>query len=51
MLDEVLVYPDHKTVIPLAPEPIVKGDGATKNDCERTLAQLVVKTSDCQSDN
>jgi hypothetical protein len=33
MLGAVLVHPDHKVVIPLAPEPIVKGDGSTKNDC------------------
>jgi len=33
MLGAVLVHPEHREVIPLAPEPIVKGDGATKNDC------------------
>ncbi|MBY0544728.1 MAG: hypothetical protein K2Q14_04180 [Gammaproteobacteria bacterium] len=28
MLGAVLVYPEHRVVIPLAPEPIVKGDDA-----------------------
>jgi hypothetical protein len=35
LLGAVLVHPDRREVIPLAPEPIVKGDGDTKNDCER----------------
>jgi hypothetical protein len=39
MLGAVLVHPDHREVIPLAPEPIVKGDGDTKNDCERNAAK------------
>ncbi len=30
-----LVHPDQKVVFPLAPEPILKEDGAKKNDCER----------------
>jgi Transposase DDE domain len=34
MLGAVLVHPDEKTVIPLAPEPISKPDGDNKNDCE-----------------
>lgn len=34
-----LVHPDKKTVIPFAPEPIVKGDGDTKNDCERNASK------------
>ena len=28
-----------KAVIPLAPEPIIKQDGAAKNDCERNAAK------------
>ena len=32
MLGVVLVHPEHREVIPLAPEPIVKGDGY-KNLC------------------
>jgi hypothetical protein len=42
MLGAVLVHPDHREVIPLAPEPIVKGDGATKNDCERNAAKRLL---------
>ena len=39
MLGAVLVHPDFREVIPLAPEPIIKQDGATKNDCERNAAK------------
>jgi hypothetical protein len=42
MLGAVLVHPDKREVIPLAPEPIVKGDGATKNDCERNAAKRLL---------
>ena len=42
MLGAVLVHPDHREVIPLAPEPIVKGDGDTKNDCERNAAKRLL---------
>lgn len=42
MLGAVLIHPDHKEVIPLAPEPIVKGDGDTKNDCERNAAKRLL---------
>jgi hypothetical protein len=34
-----IVHPDFREVIPLAPEAIVKQDGTTKNDCERTAAK------------
>ena len=34
-----IVHPDSPVVIPLAPEPIIKQDGATKNDCERNAAK------------
>jgi len=34
-----IVHPDFRQVIPLAPEAIVKQDGATKNDCERNAAK------------
>lgn len=43
MLGMVLVHPDERVVIPFAPEPIVKGDGATKNDCERNAAKRMLK--------
>ena len=39
VLRAVLVHPEHKVVIPFASEPIVKGDGATKNDCERNASK------------
>lgn len=35
MLGAVLAHPDKRQVIPLCPEPILKQDGTTKNDCER----------------
>jgi len=34
-----IVHPDHKAVIPLAGEPIIKQDGNNKNDCERNAAK------------
>jgi hypothetical protein len=34
MLGAVIVHPDRREVIPLCPEPIVKQDGQSKNDCE-----------------
>ena len=43
MLGAVLVHPDHKQVIPLAPEPIVKQDGDNKNDCERNAAKRLLQ--------
>jgi hypothetical protein len=39
MLGAAIVHPDHKEVIPLAPEPIIKQDGETKNDCERNASK------------
>jgi hypothetical protein len=42
MLGAVLVHPDLKQVIPLAPEPIVKQDGDCKNDCERNAAKRLL---------
>jgi len=43
MLGAVLVHPDHKAVFPLAPEPILKQEGAKKNDCERNAAQRLLE--------
>ena len=43
MLGAVVVHPDEKVVIPLAPEPIVKGDGDNKNDCERNASKRLLK--------
>ncbi len=39
LLGAALVHPDHGAVIPLAPEPIQRQDGQTKNDCERNAAR------------
>lgn len=35
MLAGSIVHPDRNTVIPVAPEMILKQDGSSKNDCER----------------
>lgn len=43
MLGAVLVHPDHKEVIPLTPEPIIKADGDAKNDCERNATRRWLK--------
>jgi hypothetical protein len=42
MLGAVIVHPDLKEVIPLAPEPIQKQDGSSKNDCERNAARRLL---------
>jgi hypothetical protein len=39
MFCAAVVHPDIKLVLPLAPEPIMKTDGATKNDCERNASK------------
>lgn len=39
MLGAAIVHPDFKEVIPLCPEPIIRQDGQTKNDCERNAAK------------
>jgi len=39
MLAGAIVHPHMTTVIPLAPEPIIKQDGEAKNDCERNAAK------------
>lgn len=42
MLGAVIMHPDIKEVIPLAPEPIQKQDGSNKNDCERNAARRLL---------
>ena len=42
LLGAVLVHPEQREVFPLAPEPILKGDGARKNDCERNAAKRLL---------
>ena len=39
----VLAHPDHKEVIPLMPEAILKQDGETKNDCEMNAAKRFIR--------
>jgi len=39
MMGAAIVHPDSREVIPFAPEPIVKQDGQSKNDCERNAAK------------
>jgi hypothetical protein len=43
MLGAAIVHPDRKEVLPLAPEPIVKQDGNTKNDCERNASRRLLE--------
>lgn len=43
ILAAALVHPDQKVVFPFAPEPIMKTDGAKKNDCERNALKRWVK--------
>lgn len=43
MLGAAMVHPDHKQVIPFAPEPIVQQDGQTKNDCERNASKRLLE--------
>jgi hypothetical protein len=43
MLGAVIVHPDFPEVIPLAPEPIQRQDGQSKNDCERNAARRWLK--------
>lgn len=38
-----IIHPDMKQVIPLCPEPIMKQDGTTKNDCETNAAHRFLK--------
>ena len=42
MLGAAMIHPDHSVVLPLAPEPIRKEDGAKKNDCERNAAERLL---------
>jgi hypothetical protein len=43
MMSAVIAHPKHATVIPLCPEPIIKADGATKNDCERNASERLYR--------
>jgi len=39
LMGGVMIHPRLREVIPLMPEPILKQDGETKNDCERNAAK------------
>lgn len=43
LLGAAIVHPNLREVIPLAPEPIVKQDGSTKNDCERNATKRLLR--------
>lgn len=43
MFSGAIVHPNQKTVIPICPEPILKQDGSTKNDCERNATVRLLK--------
>ena len=42
-LGAVIAHPDYQEVIPICPEPIMKEDGAQKNDCERNATARLLK--------
>ena len=42
MLGAALIHPAKREVLPLMPEPIIKQDGTTKNDCERSAAKRLI---------
>jgi hypothetical protein len=44
MLTAVIVSPDKKQVIPVMVEPIIKQDGATKNDCENNAGGRMLRS-------
>lgn len=39
----ILLHPDHREVFPVDVEPIVRQDGASKNDCERKAHKRLVE--------
>lgn len=43
LLGAAIVHPDFREVIPLAPEPIIKQDGNSKNDCERNACRRLLE--------
>ena len=42
LLAAVLVPPSQSIVVPLAPEPVLKSDGVTRNDCEQRAASRLL---------
>lgn len=51
MYAATLMHPDIKEVIPLMPEPIIKQDGKTKNDCESNAAKRFWNDFRCEHPN
>ena len=43
LLAAAIIHPDKKTVIPFAPEAIIKENNATKNDCELNASKRLLK--------
>lgn len=42
ILQAVMLHPDMRQVLPLAPELIIKADGDDKNDCERSAGKRLI---------
>jgi len=42
LVGAVIIHPDRKQVLPLIPEPILRHDGATKNDCEQSAVKRLL---------
>jgi hypothetical protein len=42
ILQSVMLHPNMRQVIPLAPEPIIRADGDDKNDCERSAGKRLL---------
>jgi hypothetical protein len=42
LVGAVIIHPDCKQVLPLIPEPILRHDGETKNDCEQTAVKRLL---------
>lgn len=42
ILQAAMLNPTMRQVIPFAPEPIIKSDGDTKNDCERSAGKRLI---------
>lgn len=43
VIGAAIVHPNHRQVIPLAPEPIQNIDGSSKQDCERNAGKRILK--------
>jgi hypothetical protein len=43
VLGAVIAHPDQTEVIPICPEPILKKDGAQKNDCECNASKRLLE--------